>query len=295
MKSTGSSAKALVAGMVCVAAALVAGPAFAQAGPTTTTTPPLVPINNNPGLDLTGPGLAFFMAIVVGALVVLLFAPVVYGALSAARLRRRRDKFARYLVGQEKDQRFTADDFVKVMEAYGKIEGDPSASDQGAGGQGLTTTLLALATLTLVGLALVVVLVSSSTDAVDLRKTIITALVSILASISGFYFGARTAQVSAAQAQGGGGTSTAPTFISANPPKSVKTGEPYTYDFAATGSPTPTYQLVGAPDWLKIDSAKGSVSGTAPTEPATFSYSVVASNSAGSPKAGPFDVTVEQS
>jgi hypothetical protein len=66
-----------------------------------------------------------------------------------------------------------------------------------AGTEGLTRTLLALLVLSLVGLALATVLVSVDTD---LRNTIVTALLSILAAIAGFYFGSRTAQTSAEQA-----------------------------------------------------------------------------------------------
>jgi len=180
---------------------------------------------------------------------------------------------------------------VKIAEGYAKIVGGQETNQQD--GQGLTTTLLALATLTLVGLALVVVLVSSSTDAIDLRKTIITALVSILASISGFYFGARTAQTSARQAQasGGDGGST-PAFTSADPPKAIPRGTDYSYDFVATGSPPPTYRLVEAPAWLRINSVTGNVTADATSVVSPFRFSVIASNSAGSVHAGPFDVRV---
>jgi hypothetical protein len=53
---------------------------------------------------------------------------------------------------------------------------------------------------TLVGVAMVATLVSTAADSSDLRKTIITALLSILGAIAGFYFGARTAQISSEQA-----------------------------------------------------------------------------------------------
>jgi hypothetical protein len=68
------------------------------------------------------------------------------------------------------------------------------------GMQGLTQALMGLIIITLVGVAMVTTLVSTAADSSDLRKTIITALLSVLATIAGFYFGARTAQISSEQA-----------------------------------------------------------------------------------------------
>ena len=68
------------------------------------------------------------------------------------------------------------------------------------GASGLTSSLLALLIVFLVGVALFASLLSSGADSGDLRKTIITSLLAVLASISGFYFGARTAQTSTEQA-----------------------------------------------------------------------------------------------
>jgi hypothetical protein len=176
---------------------------------------------------------------------------------------------------------------------------DRTSDDQASGGQGpafrgqgLTTTLLALSTLTLVAVALIIVLVSSASDSTDLRKTIITSLVSILASISGFYFGARTAQNSAQQAvQAVGANTTAPSFVHASPPLSAVQGLLYSYDFTATGSPPPTFQLGDEPMWLKIDPAAGKLIGT-PPDTAPFTFTVFAVNSAGRVSAGPFAVHV---
>jgi len=66
--------------------AVMLSPAAAYAAstdPTTTTTSQLTPVNNNPGLNQIGGSVTVFMTIVVGVLVLLLFAPVVYGALLA--------------------------------------------------------------------------------------------------------------------------------------------------------------------------------------------------------------------
>ncbi len=94
-----------------------------------------------------------------------------------------------------------------------------------------------------------------------------------------------------------GGTSTpapepptsgnAPVFSADSPPSSVD-GPAYSYTFQASGSPS--YELVGAPDWLSIDPNTGIVSGTIPDGFSSFSYSVKAWNSFGFVLAGPFNV-----
>jgi hypothetical protein len=71
---------------------------------------------------------------------------------------------------------------------------------QPRGTQGLTQSLLGLIVATFVGVAMIATLVSTAADSSDLRKTIVTALLSILGVIAGFYFGARTAQTAAEQA-----------------------------------------------------------------------------------------------
>jgi hypothetical protein len=269
--------------------------AQAQIVATTGSTSTKATVNDNPGLHLSGSGAEGFVFAIVGVFVLALFFPVVFNALSATRVQRRQQRFVRRLVSPPKGRTaLSAQDVSTILVAYGRLPQDPqSSSDQGSGGQSLTTSLLALATLALVGLALVLLFVSSSSDAADLRKTIITALVSILASISGFYFGARTAQVSAQQASSGSDPDSSPKFTTSSPPTTGAVGDTYSYHFTATGSPQPKYEILdGPPDWLKIDSTSGFVSGTVPVGHGSFKYSVIAHNRAGSDKAGPFDVAV---
>jgi hypothetical protein len=83
-----------------------------------------------------------------------------------------------------------------------------------------------------------------------------------------------------------------PVFTADSPATTANRGENYSYNFAASGNPTPTYSLSGAPGWLSINSSTGAVSGTVPGGISSFTYSVVASNSEGSATAGPFTVTV---
>jgi hypothetical protein len=67
--------------------------------------------------------------------------------------------------------------------------------------QGLTRSLVALSIISLVGLTLAATIVSDATDSSDLRKTVVSSLLTVLATVSGFYFGSRVAQSSAEQAR----------------------------------------------------------------------------------------------
>lgn len=83
-----------------------------------------------------------------------------------------------------------------------------------------------------------------------------------------------------------------PTFTADSPATATTPGAAYDYDFHATGVPTPTYSLSGAPSWLSIDEPSGDLSGTVPIGTTSFTYSVVAKNSISSTTTGPFTVTV---
>jgi hypothetical protein len=54
--------------------------------------------------------------------------------------------------------------------------------------------------ITVVGVALAAVLLSSSGDAGDLRKTVITSILTLLGTIVGFYFGTRAVEAASAPA-----------------------------------------------------------------------------------------------
>lgn len=69
----------------------------------------------------------------------------------------------------------------------------------------------------------------------------------------------------------------APVFTFASPPLTATARNSYSYDFTASGYPAPTYSLAnGAPSWLSINTTTGALSGTAPTHPKSFTYSVTA-------------------
>ena len=68
------------------------------------------------------------------------------------------------------------------------------------GARGVTRGLIAILVVVLAALALAVTIISAAPDASDLRKTIVTSLLAVLATVAGFYFGSRTAETSAANA-----------------------------------------------------------------------------------------------
>jgi hypothetical protein len=85
----------------------------------------------------------------------------------------------------------------------------------------------------------------------------------------------------------------APVFYADSPSLTAVSGQRYSYTFGAKGIPAPGYVLgAGSPGWLHIDSRSGAVWGTAPGWVTSFSYSVTASNGAGSATAGPYLVQV---
>ena len=85
----------------------------------------------------------------------------------------------------------------------------------------------------------------------------------------------------------------APTFTAASPPLEATVAKHYSYTFAASGSPAPSFSLSGGPAWLSISAVAGTVTATPPAGTTSFSYSVVAANGVDpSPTVGPFVVTV---
>jgi hypothetical protein len=81
-----------------------------------------------------------------------------------------------------------------------------------------------------------------------------------------------------------------PRFEASSPPLTATAGSYYQYTFTASGQPS--YSLSGAPGWLSINAATGRVSGSVPGGTTSFSYSVTASNGAGSVTSGPYTVQV---
>jgi hypothetical protein len=75
-----------------------------------------------------------------------------------------------------------------------------------------------------------------------------------------------------------------------SPPMTATAGSEYQYTFTASGDPS--WSLAGAPAWLSINSATGTVSGVVPQGTTTFSYSVTVTNGSRSYTDGPYTVQV---
>jgi hypothetical protein len=168
----------------------------AQATTTTTTAPP------GPVVELRGSGAA---ALVVGvglALAIIWWLPMWLDARRAYRLRERAIELVggRLLDAAKKDG-------LKISELREllAIIGEPAT-----GQKGLARGLMAFTIITVVGVALAALLLSSAGDASDLRKTVITSLLTLLGTIVGFYFGTRAAEGAASAAAEAAPTPPAP-------------------------------------------------------------------------------------
>ena len=82
----------------------------------------------------------------------------------------------------------------------------------------------------------------------------------------------------------------APVFTADSPPSTGTVGTPYSYTYAATGTPAPAFAVAsgGLPAGLSLNSATGVLSGT-PTAAAAATFTVRASNGGGSRCADPVD------
>jgi signal transduction histidine kinase len=146
-----------------------------------TTTPP------GPILNVEGSG-ALWIVGLAGLLIVILWAlPVLFDVLRAYQAQKR----AWDLLSTELERALangnptSSADLLKLVRAMRQPP---------VGMRGLYRALMAFTIITVVAIALTALLLSSSDDAGDLRKTVITSILSILATIVGFYFGARTAE-----------------------------------------------------------------------------------------------------
>jgi hypothetical protein len=132
----------------------------------------------------------WFIGIVAVALAALWVVPLFYDMREANKWRTdKQEPLLEKMI--DKAGRLSVEEIRQIVSAM---------NTQPRGTQGLTRSLLALIIASFIGIAMVATLLSGASDSSDLRKTIVTALLSILATISGFYFGARTAQSATEQA-----------------------------------------------------------------------------------------------
>ncbi|WP_423918927.1 putative Ig domain-containing protein [Frigoribacterium sp. 2-23] len=86
----------------------------------------------------------------------------------------------------------------------------------------------------------------------------------------------------------------APAFTASSPAATATVGSAYSYTFAASGVPAPSFALVpgdALPAGLTLDATSGVLSGT-PTTAETSTFRVVASNSSGTATTNPITITV---
>jgi hypothetical protein len=151
---------------------------LAQQAPPTTVPGPVI--------QLQGPR-AVVLVIAIGlAIAVLWSLPIWLDARRAYKLRERAVELVggKLLAAASKDGLRMAE----LRELLATI-GEPAT-----GQRGLSRALMAFTIITVVGVALVALLLSGSADASDLRKTVITSLLTLLGTIVGFYFGTRAAE-----------------------------------------------------------------------------------------------------
>lgn len=139
-----------------------------------------------------------YIGVVVAVIAAIAVLPLVIDAITAARWRR---DVTRELIGRSWSSTEVRDLIKDLREPRGV--------------RGLTRSLIAILIIVLVGFALAYATVATGNGADDLRKTIVTSLLTVLATVAGFYFGALGAQNSAEAARGNGGST--PSAPSAEP------------------------------------------------------------------------------
>jgi hypothetical protein len=137
-----------------------------------------------------GPNALFWIAALSLFLALLWFAPLFYDTMKANQWRATEQTRILDQLIKEASKGTRGLSVEEVRQLVSAMDRSPR------GASGLTSSLLALLITFLVGVALFASLLSRDADSSDIRKTIVTSLLAVLATIAGFYFGARTAQTS---------------------------------------------------------------------------------------------------
>jgi hypothetical protein len=154
--------------------------------------PTSTPAPAGPIIDLSGASAAWFAVAILAGLVLVWGIPL---ALDARRAYRHQYRAWREIVARlERDASRGAGglSLPEMQALLAEISRPPS------GIVGLARSLMAFTIITILGFFLIALAFSHSTDAQDLRKTMITSLLSVLATIIGFYFGNKSSDRPAA-------------------------------------------------------------------------------------------------
>jgi hypothetical protein len=149
-------------------------------------------------------------------------------------------------------------------------------------GKRTTRTTLAIAGFSLLGLAVVAIFGASGQGTQDLRSQAVAAVTTLVAAISGFYFGSETAGRNKAgtQAQGPTPAPVAPTIDPdpANP--TFRVGQSGTYTPVLSGEPAPTVRITGGalPAGLQLDTVSGRITGSPVGAAGEYDFTLTASN-----------------
>jgi hypothetical protein len=161
-----------------------------------------------------------------------------------------------------------------------------------------TRTTLAIAGFALLGVAVVVVFAITGQGVRDLRTQVVAGLVTLVASIAGFYFGSQTAT----DKQDGGATGkpkdvavAAPTLAADGDQRHLTftVGVETSYQPVVGGYPVPTLALIGKlPDGLTFDRPTGKISGAPTGDTGDFPLQLIATNGISPDQTLSFTLTV---
>jgi hypothetical protein len=272
-----------MAPIATITASTMTEPAAAQTSTTSTST---TTAGAGPVIQLGHTGQVVFVAVAIGVFALLWYGVTLYDRVSTNRWRNiKYDAFLNELLKAAKPNPsgpLSVDEVAAFVRA---------ASQPPRGAPGLTRTLLALSLLTLVGVALVALLVGNSGAASDLLKTVVTALTAALATVLGFYFGAKTASEAGTSAQVQRPTPVpakkptvpdAPTGLSAvSGPRAGEVTVSFTAPADDGGSPITGYTATSSPGGINGTGTGSPISVSGLSTGAVYTFSVHATNAGG--------------
>jgi len=261
------------------------GVAVAAKAPTTTSTTATTTTGGGAVLNFSRTAQLAFVLSVAGVFAALWFVLLLYDRVSAARWRRSPEYSQ--LLGTLFDKALPRNSTSTVSVDEVRLLAN-AVNQPPRGATGLTRSVLAFGLLTLVAVALVVLLVGNSSNAGDLLKTVVTALLTALTTIIGFYFGAKTATDAANPPAARGreqhgparGLPSAPTGVTATPGDADAVVS-FTPPSDTGGSPITSYTATSSPDGLTGTSSGGPITVAGLRNDKAYAFTVRATNASG--------------